>query len=163
SYVQYLAKFIWPANLSPFYPHPERWDGLAVAGALALLVALTAAAWIWRQRYPYLLMGWLWFLGTLVPVIGIVQVGSQAFADRYTYIPLIGVMVAVTWLVSDFILTAVPENDVSRSGPRKPALTQPRVEARARVLAVAVIALMAALAWRTSAQLPYWHNTETLF
>ena len=159
AYVEYLAKCFWPINLSPFYPHPERWDGLVVAAALGLLAAITIAAWFWRQRHPYLLMGWLWFLGTLVPVIGIVQVGSQAFADRYTYIPLIGVMVAVTWLVSDFEL----ESTAARSGLRPPASAQARKAGRARVLAVAAIIIVAALAWRTNAQLLYWRDTETLF
>jgi tetratricopeptide (TPR) repeat protein len=163
AYVEYLAKCFWPTNLSPFYPHPQRWDGLVVAASLGLLAAITVAAWVSRQRYPYLAMGWLWFLGTLVPVIGIVQVGSQAFADRYTYIPLIGVMVAVTWLVSDLALATAPDSAAARSGSRQPASPQPRKPSRARVLAVAGMIVVAALAWQTNAQLVYWHDTETLF
>ena len=158
AYVEYLMKLFWPANLSPFYPHPERWDGLTVAGALGLLVAITVAAWLWRQRYPYLLTGWFWFLGTLVPVIGLVQVGSQALADRYTYIPLIGVMIAVTWLISDLIFSPAPASGSPKSGPTLSSLA-----GRMRILSVVAVIIVVALAWRTSAQLAYWRNTETLF
>jgi len=74
---------------------------LAVAGAILLLAGVSAASLLWLRRRPYLFVGWSWFLGTLVPMIGIVQVGRQQMADRYTYFPLIGVFLAVTWLVAD--------------------------------------------------------------
>jgi tetratricopeptide (TPR) repeat protein len=111
-------------------------------GAVALLAGITASAWWLRRRFPFAPTGWLWFLGTLVPVIGIVQVGSQAMADRYTYIPLIGIVWALVWLGGEL---------VTKAGlPR---------------MAVGVISagIVAALGWRTTAQLTYWRNTETLF
>src|SRR6185436_15024218 len=95
SYVVYLAKTFWPAKLAVFYPLPliiPPWKPLAAG---ALLAAITALA-LWRiRRQPYLAVGWLWFLGMLVPVIGFVQVGRQAMADRYTYLPSIGLFLAV--------------------------------------------------------------------
>ncbi len=101
SYLQYLSKTFWPAKLAAFYPFAkEIW---IVEAALALLIVSTATAFAFftARRTPAVLMGWLWFLLTLVPVIGLVQVGSQAMADRYTYIPLIGVFIAITWGLAD--------------------------------------------------------------
>jgi len=101
SYVKYLGKMVWPASLAVFYPHPAitrmglpMWQ---VAGAVLLLGGVTSfAIWQWKRR-PYLAVGWLWYLGTLLPVIGVVQVGSQAMADRYTYVPLIGIFIVIAW------------------------------------------------------------------
>ena len=101
SYLIYVEKALWPSRLAVFYPHPE--DLLAlwkVLGAAAVLAAVTALFWHFRER-RYLLLGWLWFLGTLAPVIGIVQVGRQAWADRYAYLPLWGLFVIGVWLVSE--------------------------------------------------------------
>ena len=101
SYLIYVEKTVWPSRLAVFYPHPE--DSLAlwkVLGAAAVLAAVTALFWHFRER-RYLLVGWLWFLGTLAPVIGIVQVGRQAWADRYAYLPLWGLFVIGVWLVSE--------------------------------------------------------------
>ena len=96
SYVAYLGKFVYPVGLAIFYPHPEHalpaWE---IAGACLVLAAISAGALAWRRRHPYLLVGWLWYLGMLVPVIGLVQVGSQAMADRYTYLTQIGLYLAV--------------------------------------------------------------------
>ncbi len=97
-YARYLGKALWPRGLCVFYPqhgHDVLW--WQVLGAAILLVALTAAVVRWTRRFPYLGVGWLWFLGTLVPVIGIVQVGSQAIADRYMYVPLIGLAIIAAW------------------------------------------------------------------
>ena len=97
SYGRYLAKTFWPVGLAAYYPHPKAVQlGLALASG-AVLAAVTWVAVRERRRRPHLLVGWLWFLGTLVPVIGIVQVGAQAMADRYTYVPLIGVFLALAW------------------------------------------------------------------
>jgi tetratricopeptide (TPR) repeat protein len=97
AYATYLRKMIWPHDLAIFYPHRDHFPPALLAGAALLLLALTALAlWRWR-RQPYLLVGWLWFLGTLFPVIGLIQVGNQSLADRYTYLPLIGIFVALTW------------------------------------------------------------------
>jgi protein O-mannosyl-transferase len=99
--VEYVGKLIWPTRLAVFYPHPaahlQFWKVLVCS---AILVAMSV--WIWRQRSrPYLLVGWLWFLGTLVPVIGLVQVGDQAMANRYVYLPAIGFFIAVVWGVTE--------------------------------------------------------------
>jgi Tfp pilus assembly protein PilF len=115
SYVAYLAMTVWPVNLAIYYPHPiYNYDGSEVlpasevGGALLLLAALTAGAVALRRRAPYLLAGWLWFLGTLVPVIGLVQVGGQAYADRYTYFPQIGLLLAACWGAADLAPRALP-------------------------------------------------------
>jgi tetratricopeptide (TPR) repeat protein len=113
SYVSYLEKTVWPFGLSIFYPHPntryqvpltesahpasEQWPLWAILLATALLVGGSLLVLKWRRRQPWLLTGWFWYLGTLVPVIGLVQVGMQSMADRYTYIPLIGIFMAVVW------------------------------------------------------------------
>jgi protein O-mannosyl-transferase len=129
--------------LAVFYPHPE--GGLSiwqVAGAVAVLGGISAAAWIGRRRFPFLLVGWLWYLGMLVPVIGFVQVGDQARADRYTYLPGIGLCIALAWGVSQLSLSA----------PQRRWLY-----ATASTLAVVVLA---ALAWL---QTSYWRNSERLW
>jgi Tfp pilus assembly protein PilF len=97
AYVTYLAKALWPGSLAILYPLPEQiplWKPV-VAGAL--LLVCTILTMLERRRRPYLVVGWLWYLGTLIPVIGLVQVGSQAMADRYTYVPLIGIFLMVVW------------------------------------------------------------------
>ena len=87
AYVRYLGKFLCPVNLAVLYPHPVTWPLAKIIAATGLLIALSAAVFLVRRSRPYCVVGWLWFLGTLVPVIGLVQVGSQSLADRYTYIP----------------------------------------------------------------------------
>ena len=143
AYVAYLGQFFWPAGLAVLYPHPEA--GLPIwqpAAAGLLLAGLTFAAALWRKQYPYLLAGWLWYLGMLVPVIGLVQVGGQAMADRYTYLPQIGLAIALVWAGTD-------------ACRRRPAWRRPLAVASALVLA----ALMAC-AWRQTA---YWRDSETLW
>jgi len=143
SYARYLGKAIAPLDLAVLYPHPGRWPRGQVVGAALLLAALSAWVVLWRRRWPAGLVGWCWFMGMLVPVIGLVQVGLQAMADRYTYLPLVGVLVAAVWGLSD----------LARRWP-----------ARGRRLlggaAGAVLVGWAALTWR---QIGYWQNTETLF
>ena len=97
SYVAYIEKLFVPVRLAFFYPHPVQIPAARATGALLLLVAITAACFAVRRRMPYALFGWLWYLGTLVPVIGVIQVGSQAMADRYTYVPQIGLDIAIAW------------------------------------------------------------------
>ena len=105
--VVYLKKTVWPSGLAVFYPHPatlgERVPAVSWMSAAAILVLISVLAVRERPRRPYLLFGWLWFLGTLAPVIGIIQVGSQAMADRYTYVPLIGIFAAISWLGGELI------------------------------------------------------------
>ena len=100
SYVLYLRDMVWPAKLAAFYPLSAPSPSVVAACAL-LLAMITAAAFLLPRRYPYALTGWLWYLGTLVPVIGLLQAGDQGRADRFTYVPLIGLFVAVVWLAGD--------------------------------------------------------------
>ena len=103
AYERYISKTFWPVDLSIFYPYPYHWPAGLVIGA-ALSLAMWSALAIWRARQnPYLLVGWFWFLGTLIPTIGLVQVGSQSMADRYTYLPSIGLFILVVWGVDDFL------------------------------------------------------------
>jgi tetratricopeptide (TPR) repeat protein len=101
SYVTYIGQMFWPSGLAAFYPYPLAipfWQALA---AVLLLVGLSVGAWRLRRQCPYLLVGWLWYVVTLLPVIGLVQVGDQAMADRFTYVPLVGLFMALAWGVSD--------------------------------------------------------------
>jgi len=95
SYASYIGKMIWPHNLSVFYPYPKDILFWKIAGAAFLLVAITVVVFMMVKTKPYFAVGWLWYIGTLVPVIGLVQVGMQAMADRYTYVPLIGIFIIV--------------------------------------------------------------------
>jgi tetratricopeptide (TPR) repeat protein len=145
TYVIYLGQAIWPLNLAVFYPHSEM-DALQpgrVAGAIGLLVAITAGTLILRRKRPYLITGWLWYLGMLIPVIGVIQVGLQARSDRYTYLPLIGIFLMVTWGVSDWA------TQWGRKG--RQVLSS---------LAMIVIALLSWITWR---QTTFWRTTETLW
>lgn len=142
TYVAYLWKTVYPQNLAVYYPHPgNALDWTAVGLAAGLLLAVSVAAVMGIRRYPFLFVGWCWYLGTLFPLIGIVQIGSQQMADRYTYFPLIGIFLAIAWLVPEF----VPE------GPL-----------RNRVLPAAAIACVALFAATTFSQISYWHDSVTL-
>ncbi|MFN7138104.1 MAG: tetratricopeptide repeat protein [Limisphaerales bacterium] len=140
SYARYLGKAVWPTDLAIFYPHAEAWSKEAVFGSLALLLAVTALA-IWRFRQqPCIAIGWFWFVGMLIPVIGLVQVGEQALADRYTYLPLIGLFIAVAWGTHALV----------KSQYHKPLL----LTAAAAALFLTVV---------THAQTRTWRNSETVF
>ena len=143
SYVSYIQKMFWPVKLTAFYPHPGSslplWEAVAAGIALILLTILLLRAG--RSR-PYLAVGWLWYLGTLVPVIGLVQVGSQALADRYTYVPLIGLSMALTWLIADWLKERKGENTA------------------AATMACAVVIVLVVL---TSLQLRYWRSDAILY
>src|SRR5579863_3190192 len=105
SYVQYIAKALWPARLSPFYPHPDHVSVWQVAGAALLLGAITLAVVRLRRSRPYLLVGWCFFLGTLVPMLGLEGVGyqgRQGIADRYAYLPFIGLFIMVCWGLAEW-------------------------------------------------------------
>ena len=103
AYERYISKTFWPADLSIYYTHPYHWPVALVIGA-ALLLALWSGLFLLRARQnPYLLVGWFWFLGTLIPTIGLVQVGSQSMADRYMYIPSVGLFILVAWGINDFL------------------------------------------------------------
>jgi tetratricopeptide (TPR) repeat protein len=141
SYVRYLGKIFQPKDLAFFYPMQpvEAWRA---AGASLLLVAITITVICLAARRPYLPVGWFWYLGTLVPVIGIIQVGDQALADRYTYLPSIGLFIALVWALHD-VLAALP--------------------ASRPVYAVSVLAVLGLLTGTTRAQVGYWRNSVTLF
>jgi tetratricopeptide (TPR) repeat protein len=138
----YLWKTAWPANLAVFYPLPKNIALQNVAAAALVLVLISAAVWRARKPGPYLLVGWLWFLGALMPVIGLVQVGDQAMADRYTYFPLIGIFIAVAFLADD-------------CARRFGFLKMP--------LAVAAVFILAACLALTERQLRFWRDSESLF
>jgi protein O-mannosyl-transferase len=134
AYARYLGKTVWPEHLSPLYWHPGYWPVLAVAGAASLLVALSWAAWRTRHDRPWLAFGWLWFLGTLVPAIGIVQVGAQSMADRYTYVPLLGIFTAVAWGAAE-LAGQLPRRRIAVAGAASLVLLAAALRTRYQVLA----------------------------
>ena len=137
AYARYLGKTIWPSHLAVFYPMPAAWPAWQVAGAACLLTGSTAAALLVARRHPYVAVGWLWFVVMLLPVIGLVQAGGQAMADRFTYLPLVGIFLALAWLV--------PAGRVPRLVP------------------AAAVVLLGALAVGARAQVGYWRDSVTLF
>ena len=142
SYITYIGKMIWPSNLAVYYPYPKFLVPWQVLGSVFLLIAITLVV-IWRvKRSPYLATGWLWYIGTLVPVIGILQAGNQAMADRYTYIPLIGLFIMVAW--------GVPELLKKWKYRKEILLTSSALS----ILCLSII---------TWTQVGYWQNSITLF
>ena len=141
SYFEYLRNMLWPSGLSVFYPHPG--NALPIWKPLACTIVLVVVTiWVVKEirRAPYLAVGWFWYLGTLVPVIGIVQVGEQAMADRYTYVPLIGIFIAIAWSLPEQIKTGK--------------------EKLLPILSGIVISLLITLTW---IQVSHWKNSITLF
>jgi len=127
SYLKYLGKTVWPVDLAVFYPHPDirypishQWADWKIALAALLLIALSAWALFRARRQPWFAVGWFWYLGTLVPVIGIIQVGGQALADRYTYIPLIGVFICLAWGATAALASLPGGRDASWRRPLTP-------------------------------------------
>jgi protein O-mannosyl-transferase len=156
SYALYLAKTVWPAGLAIFYPYRHNpAGGLLASSVLVLVITSVLAGVSWRAR-PYVLVGWLWFLGTLVPVIGIIQVGQQAMADRYTYIPLIGIFIAVAWAAAEWGKTPVPE-------AAEPAAGTARAQGGAIALASGAAVAIAACWIVTYCQVRHWQNSIALF
>ncbi len=144
SYVTYIWQMLWPARLAVFYPHPnDRLPLIEVTVAMAFLIGLSLLVIYLRGTKPYLVTGWFWYLGMLVPVIGLVQVGEQAHADRYTYLPQIGLYIMIAWTVGDLLF---------ESTARNPAV--------AGVAAATAIVSLGALAF---VQTSYWKNSETLW
>jgi tetratricopeptide (TPR) repeat protein len=101
STVRYAEDFVWPANLAVVYSLPDHWPFLAVAAAVIFIICVTALAIVQARRRPWLFVGWFWFIGMLVPVLGVVQVGLQAMADRYTYLPIVGLQLALIWTLAE--------------------------------------------------------------
>jgi len=142
SYVKYLMNAFWPTRLAPMYPHPgDSLRAWQVYGALLILLTITLLV-VERRRRPYLLVGWLWFLGTLVPMIGLVQVGRQAMADRYAYLPLLGIFIMVCWGAAEWA-----------EEKRLPAALLP-------TLSIAVVLALSIVARR---QIGYWADNVVLW
>jgi tetratricopeptide (TPR) repeat protein len=145
-----LGAMALPRHLAAHYPYPTTTSAAVVVGAGVVLVLMSLLAWWFAARRPYLVVGWLWYLGTLVPVIGLVQVGDQAWADRYTYLPLIGVFLAVVWGVAD-LAQEWSAGEAARTNAERVVPGGVAVAAGLALLAV------------TSIQLRYWKDTRTLF
>ena len=143
SYVRYLGMAVWPSKLAVLYPHPTKlFPAWQVAAATLVLLLVTAiVVWQWRQR-PYLVVGWLWFLGSMFPMIGLVQVGGQALADRYAYIPFIGLFMMAVWTVADWA---------------------ERRQIPAAWMAVAATVVLIALGVVTHRQIGFWRDTPTMW
>jgi Tfp pilus assembly protein PilF len=142
SYAAYLGKAIWPVGLAPYYPHPENtlsWTVVALAGLA--LAGITAIVWRFRER-KYLVMGWLWYLGTMLPMIGFVQTGRQGMADRFMHIPMMGLLFALVWLIADLAAEKHWQKEIP--------------------IAIFLLAL-APFAALTIKQISYWHDSYTLF
>jgi tetratricopeptide (TPR) repeat protein len=142
SYARYLGKTSWPVDLAVPYPLRTAWPVWAVAGAALLVAGASLIAIRFARRSPWLFTGWFWFLGTLVPVIGLVQVGNYSLADRFTYLPSVGLFVVGAWALYQ----------LSVRWPR-----------RRRPLALLGLFLVGACCWRAAVQVRYWKNSETLF
>jgi tetratricopeptide (TPR) repeat protein len=141
SYVDYLAQTIWPIHMGVFYPFPRSLPAAWVAVSAVILLGITGVVWALRRRAPYALVGWLWFIGMVVPVSGIAEVGGQARADRFMYLPMIGLTIAIVWAVAALART------------------------RSTVRAAAAIGVMAVVGYATvaHAQVQYWRDTVTLW
>jgi hypothetical protein len=140
--VKYLAKSVWPTNLAPFYPYPDHVSILQISLAVATIAGLTALVLVLADKRPCLAVGWLWFLGGLVPVIGLVQVGGQSMADRYTYIPSIGLFIAFVWGIR------------GRFPPSRDTAVWAGIASGIVLLGLGAL---------TRVQAGYWKNSETLF
>jgi len=142
AYAAYIGKMFWPGNLAIFYPHPGVWPVWHFLASCLLLTAVSAVAIRFIKSRPWLLVGWLWYLGTLVPVIGLVQVGHQAMADRYTYIPLIGLFIIISWGFCDLLRGWKFQKSVSAA------------------FGVGVIVVLMAVSWQ---QIGHWKNSTAVF
>ena len=144
SYAAYLGQTVWPAGLSPFYPYPRSVSVVAVVVSLAVLAGLSFVAVRAARERPYVIVGWLWFVGMLVPVIGLIQVGQQSRADRYTYMPLVGIFFIVGWGVPELIKRSSDRSSVRAT----------------TIAACAVVVACAVTAWF---QVETWRNSFTLW
>jgi hypothetical protein len=142
SYVSYTGKMLWPSCLAPIYLHSRIVQGWKIVGASILLISISLLVIRAKRQHPYFVVGWLWYIGTLVPVIGLVQVGLQCMADRYTYIPLTGMFIIIAWGI--------------------PILVE-RWRYRKIVLAVSAGTLLICLMICTWLQVQHWRNSITLF
>lgn len=142
SYIRYIGNTFWPQKLTAFYPYPVAWPLWQVIAAFVLILIITYICIRTIRYYPYLAVGWLWFLGTMVPVIGIIQVGSQSMADRYTYIPLIGLFIIAAWGLHDILKSTYYGKKLYTT------------------IAVLILAIIMAL---TARQVQTWNNSKSLY
>jgi len=142
AYVAYIGKMFWPAQLAVFYPYPNSFAAWPVAAAAAVLLGISIGALVQIRQRPYLAVGWFWYVGTLVPVIGMVQVGGQAMADRYTYIPLIGLFIVIAWGTAEII---------------------DRWRVKRLLVVLTAVVLMLAIVAVSHMQVGHWANSITLF
>ncbi|MDO8720850.1 MAG: tetratricopeptide repeat protein [Syntrophales bacterium] len=142
AYVIYLSMTFWPVGLAAFYPHPAHFPLIKVITAIFTLLGVSLFVFVAGRKRPYLVVGWLWYLGTLLPVIGLMQVGSHAMADRYTYLPLVGIFIMLSWGIAEIL----------------PCL--PKREAIIAFLAGTLLLALMTLSWR---QVSYWQDSYTLF
>ena len=141
SYAVYFIKTVWPAGLAAFYPYPAHIPAWQPALAAAAVAGFSMLAWRTRKAFPYLLVGWVWYLVTLAPVIGLVQVGGQSRADRYMYVPLVGLALGLIWGAAEWFRARIP------------------IRMSAAIAALVVLSLAVA----ARAQVEYWKNSESLF
>jgi tetratricopeptide (TPR) repeat protein len=142
AYAEYVRVLVWPVGLSAFYPLTTPIPASSIVVAIIVLGAVSVAAWLTRARFAFVQIGWLWFLGTLVPVIGLLQIGMQSHADRYTYVPYIGLFIAVAWSLG--------------------VLAERGQAIRAAVTTFGVLAIIS-LAFLAHAQTATWRNSEVLW
>jgi protein O-mannosyl-transferase len=174
SYVAYIWQMFWPAQLAAFYPHPN--DQLPlwqVILAITFLISVSLLAIQWRRKRPYVFTGWFWYVGMLVPVIGFVQAGEQGRADRYTYLPQIGLYLLIAWGVTDLMTPIMARN----SGSRPVAIGLRPLKCRSRgvrtntqqgrgykpFFTAIATTIIIALSWRAFVQTSYWENSEKLW
>ncbi len=146
SYASYIAQTVWPIRMAAMYPYPSKIDARATAVSALLIITITAIVLWWRKVQPFLLVGWLWFLGMLVPVIGLLQVGSQSRADRYTYLPLVGLFIMAVWLIPHFARGVLKPSPVL-----KMAIVTP------------IAAILVVLGIVSFYQISYWRNSVALY
>src|SRR5262249_43589298 len=137
SCVRYIGKMSWPLDLSVLYPHPGDWPAWRVIASAALVLGISGMAILLIRKRPYVAVGWFWFLGSLIPVIGLIQVGIQSMADRYTYVPIIGLWIGMVWWLCDAV----------RVSP-----------ARERIFAIGAGFALTACAVLTARQIRFWHD-----
>jgi tetratricopeptide (TPR) repeat protein len=180
SYVAYIWQMFWPVRLAAFYPHPNDqlhlWHVLL---AVAFLIAVSLLAILWRRKRPYIFTGWFWYVGMLVPVIGLVEAGEQGRADRYTYLPQIGLYLLVAWGIAD-LMTSIMTRGVrsqpvtnGRQPPARGARKSRALSSEARgskpgtryqaACAVIAAAIIMSLTWRAFVQTSYWKNSDVLW
>src|SRR5947207_7959837 len=174
SYIAYIWQMFWPARLGAFYPNPnDQLPFWQVLLAIAFLISVSLLAVLWRKERPYIFTGWFWYVVMLVPVIGLVQTGEQARADRYTYLPQIGLYVLITWGTTDLMTILMTRSSGSRAvstslrpitrGSRGIRTDGPQGRGYKAFCAAIAAATIIALSWRAFVQTSYWKNIKTLW